>query len=173
MGVYLVFDADDRIYIVDQHAAHERITFEKLLNQARDGKIKVQQMLVPITIPLTTQEMLIWQDGANLRLEEIGFQTTKWDEKTIAVYTSPVEINNIEIAIKNILSDTSINIISIEDILKKACRSSTMANEKLSEIEAETLKKSLLSCENPLTCPHGRPTIVEIEKRFIEKQFLR
>jgi len=173
MGVYLVFDADDRIYIVDQHAAHERITFEKLLNQARDGKIKVQQMLVPITIPLTTQEMLIWQDGANLRLEEIGFQTTKWDEKTIAVYTSPVEINNIEIAIKNILSDTSINIINIEDILKKACRSSTMANEKLSEIEAETLKKSLLFCENPLTCPHGRPTIVEIEKRFIEKQFLR
>ncbi len=172
MGTYLVFDADDRIYIVDQHAAHERITFEKLINQTKQGKLEVQQLLVPVTVTLTVQEMIVWQQDGNLKLEEIGFQTTKWDEKTIAVHTSPVEINNPEIAVRNILSDTNVN-QSIEELLRKACRSSTMANEKLTVDEAESLKKSLLLCERPLTCPHGRPTIIEIERRFIEKQFLR
>ncbi|HOL50492.1 MAG TPA: DNA mismatch repair protein MutL, partial [bacterium] len=74
--------------------------------------------------------------------------------------------------IRNILSENSVN-FDIETLLKKACRRSTMAGEKLSETEAAGLRDQLIKCKNPLTCPHGRPTIVEIEKKFIEKQFIR
>ncbi|MGC9066573.1 MAG: DNA mismatch repair endonuclease MutL [Candidatus Ratteibacteria bacterium] len=169
---YLLFEAKDKIYLIDQHAAHERIIFEKLHLQAKGGKIQVEQLLVPVCVNLSPQEMFTWESGGNTKLEEIGFQTTKWDKNTVAIHTKPVDIKDSEIAIRNILSENIIN-LDIETLLKKACRRSTMAGEKFSEAEATELKNQLLRCKNPLTCPHGRPTIVEIDKKFIEKQFLR
>lgn len=171
--VYLLFESAQRLYIIDQHAAHERITFENLVAQALDGKIKTEQLLVPVNIVLTSQEMMVWETGGENKLAEIGFQTMKWDNKTIAVYSKPAGIKDPLIAVKNILAESSITNFDIETLLKKACRGSTMAGQQLTEKEAYELKNLLVKCRQPLTCPHGRPTIVEIEKRFIEKQFLR
>ncbi len=169
---YLLFESKDRIYLIDQHAAHERIIFERLSLQAKNGKIQVEQLLVPVCVNLTPQEMFTWESGGNIKLEEMGFQTTKWDKNTVAIHAKPVDIKNPELAIRNILSENCLN-LDIETLLRKACRRSTMAGEKLSEAEANELKNQILRCKNPLTCPHGRPTIIEIEKRFIEKQFIR
>lgn len=172
LSTYLLFESGNRLFFVDQHAAHERITFEKLLRQANQGKIETQQLLIPVSVYLTTQEMIVWNSGGKVKLEEIGFQTTQWDDRTIAIHSCPDGIGNPELAVKNILSQGQCN-FNIEDLLKKACRGSTMAGQILSEQEAHSLKVQLLSCSQPLVCPHGRPTIIEIEKNFIERQFLR
>lgn len=169
---YLLFESEEKLYLIDQHAAHERVTFERLVAQATQGKIQIEQLLVPVSINLTPQELFIWESGGHIKLEEIGFQTTKWGKNTVAIHSKPVDIKNPEVAIRNILSENSVN-FDIETLLKKACRRSTMAGEKLSETEAAGLRDQLIKCKNPLTCPHGRPTIVEIEKKFIEKQFIR
>ncbi|MCM8764741.1 MAG: DNA mismatch repair endonuclease MutL [Candidatus Omnitrophica bacterium] len=172
LKTYLIFESTDCIFMVDQHAAHERIIFEKLLDQARKGKIETEQLLIPSSIPLSTHEMIAWESGGKIKLEEIGFITTQWDTRIIAVHSCPKGINNPELAVRNILGEGKIN-LDIETLLKKACRGSTMAGENLSLEEAESLKVALISCEQPLVCPHGRPTIVEIGKKFIEKQFFR
>ncbi len=172
LETYLIFGSADCLFFVDQHAAHERIIFEKLLSQARKGKIKAEQLLIPLSLPLSTQEMLAWESGGKIRLEEIGFQTTQWDKQTIAIHSCPESIVNPELAVRNILSEGNVD-FDVETLLKKACRGSTMAGEQLSSEEAENLKITLMSCEQPLTCPHGRPTIIKISRKFIEKQFLR
>ncbi|MCM8815012.1 MAG: DNA mismatch repair endonuclease MutL [Candidatus Omnitrophica bacterium] len=169
---YLIFEASDCIFFVDYHAAHERITFENLLIQAKKGKIKTEQLLIPASIPLSTHEIIAWQSWGKIKLEEIGFASTQWDDRTIAIYSCPEGIKNPIQAVRNILAESNIN-FDIETLLKKACRNSTMAGEKISNQEAETLKTSLISCDQPLVCPHGRPTVIEINKRFIEKQFFR
>lgn len=172
LSTYLLFEYNDRLFLVDQHAAHERIVFEKLLFQIKQGKIKTHQLLIPVSVPLTTPEIIGWSSGGKIKLEEIGFQTTQWDNNTIAVHSCPEGIQNPELAIKNILAQ-EISIFDTETLIMKACRGSTMSGQQLSAQEAEALKVQLISCNNPLTCPHGRPTIVEIEKNFIDKQFRR
>lgn len=169
---YLIFELRDSLFIVDQHAAHERIVFERLINQANRGKIKTEQLLIPVSLSLSTQEMMLWESGGKIKLEEIGFQTTKWENRTIAIHSCPEGIKNPEKSVRNILSLGTMN-LDIETLLKKACRGSTMAGEIISEQEADSLKNELMTCKQPLTCPHGRPTIIEIEKRFLEKQFMR
>ncbi|MCM8829244.1 MAG: hypothetical protein NC902_08235, partial [Candidatus Omnitrophica bacterium] len=169
---YLIFEFGDCIFLVDQHAAHERIIFEKLLTQAKKGKIETEQLLIPASISLSTHEMIAWESGGKIKLEEIGFITTQWDTRTIAIHSAPEGIKNAVLAVRNILAEGNIN-FDIETFLRKACRGSTMAGENLSPEEAETLKTTLISCQQPLVCPHGRPTIIEISKKFIEKQFFR
>ncbi|MCX7706367.1 MAG: DNA mismatch repair endonuclease MutL [bacterium] len=172
LSTYLLFEYNERLFIVDQHAAHERIIFEKLLAQVNKGKVITHQLLIPVSVPLTAIEMINWKLEGKTKLEKIGFQTTQWDSKTIAIHSCPEGIKKPELAVRNILSE-GVHAFDIETILKKACRGSTMSGQQLSSEEAEALKIQLVSCNNPLTCPHGRPTIVEIERKFIEKMFLR
>ncbi|MCM8759123.1 MAG: DNA mismatch repair endonuclease MutL [Candidatus Omnitrophica bacterium] len=172
LSTYLLFEYKDRLFIVDQHAAHERIVFERLLFQIKNGKIKTHQLLIPVSISLTPTEMIVWNSGGKKKLEEIGFHSTQWDNKTIAIHCCPVGIKNPELAVRNILSHGNLS-LDTEELLKRACRGSTMSGQQLSEEEAEKLKIQLTTCNNPFRCPHGRPTVIEIEKRFIDKQFLR
>lgn len=171
---YLFFEAEDSLLIIDQHAAHERINFELFLNQIKTGHLETQHLLQPILIPVSSQELIIWNE-VNETLESIGFSTRQWDEETIALHTHPQLIKKPEIALKNLLvpEKKDKNNYDKDILASKACHNSIRTGYLLSAPEALSLKDHLLRCNNPLTCPHGRPTIVEIPENIFQKQFLR
>lgn len=169
---YLLFEYSSSLFVIDQHAAHERINYEKFLNQIRKKNIQIQRLLTPVIINLTPVELSVWEEGKEI-IEKIGFLTTRWDKESIAIYGYPSFIKNSEIAMRNILSDREIRKWDEEKLARNACRASVMAGEDITEKEAIAIKNSLLECENPLICPHGRPTVIEISEDFFDREFLR
>ncbi|MCM8784661.1 MAG: DNA mismatch repair endonuclease MutL [Candidatus Omnitrophica bacterium] len=169
---YLIFESDDSLLIVDQHAVMERINYEIFINQIEKGKIQIQQILTPIIIELNYEEMIIWEKTAKI-LERFGFLTTRWSENKIAIHGYPSLIKDIEFAIRNILDEKDIKKYDKEEVSKRACRVSIMAGEKITDKEAKYLIEKLAKCKNPFVCPHGRPIIIELTENFLDRQFLR
>ncbi len=169
---YLLFEANNSLLIIDQHAAHERISYEKLTRQIESGKVEVQNLLTPILLRLTRQELLIWEEIKE-KLEELGFSTSAWDNESIAIHSHPQLIDNPEKAARNILSGNNTSQNDINTLARRACRQSVMTGDSLKKEQAVFIKTELLKCKTPFTCPHGRPTTVEIQESFLNKQFLR
>lgn len=169
---YLLFGTEKSLLVIDQHAAAERINYEKLIQQIETKNIEIQNILTPILIRITRQEMLAWEETKD-KLEKLGFSTTLWDNASIAIHSHPQLINNPEIAIRNILSDEDIASYDVNALARRACRQSIMVGYQVKKEEAEFLQKQLLECADPFTCPHGRPTIIEIQESLLNKQFLR
>jgi len=169
---YLFFESGNKLLLIDQHAAQERITYERLKKQIDAGSIEVQRLLAPVTITLAPQEMLRWEE-LHEEIELIGFSTTQWGDHAIAVHSHPQLISNIEAAMRELLSGETIERCDKETLARRACRKSVMAGDKMSSQESGHLRDNLLMCEDPFTCPHGRPTVVEIPESFLNKQFLR
>jgi len=172
MNKYLLFETDDSLFVIDQHAAHERITYERFKKQIESGKVEIQQLLMPVLIRLSHQEFIVWEDGKK-KMEEIGFTTTLWDKENIACHTHPQLISHPEMAIRNLLSEKNIPKCDSDTLARRACRESVMAGQLVKKEEAEFLKDELMKCDDPFICPHGRPTVVEIKEKFLNKQFLR
>ncbi len=173
LNKYIIFDSGDSILFIDQHSAHERITFERYKKEMETGQVEVQTLLIPFLIKLSYQEMLMWEETKGF-LEEIGFSTTKLDNQTIAVHSHPIFILRFQDAVKNILTeDKKIITLDKEEIAKRACRFSVMAGTVITKQEAEHIRDSLIKCSVPFVCPHGRPTVIEISEKTLDKQFLR
>ncbi len=170
---YLFFENPPSLIIMDQHAAHERVNYEAILRQAKDNLIEAQHCLTPQIISLSTEETIAWEEIKET-LEKIGFSTTLWDKNTLAIHTYPRILKDPGHCLKNILSvEEPEKPKDLEQIAKRACRSSIMANQPLNPEQAKWLVRELLKCENPFACPHGRPTVIEIDIGFFEKEFLR
>lgn len=169
---FLLFEQDKSLFVVDQHAAQERIAFEHLMLQMEKGTVEVQHLLSPITIPLSLQEVVSWEEAKG-QLEEMGFSSTLFDQETMAVHTYPVLLKNPEAAIRYLLSGENIAHCDHETIARRACRSSVMAGDYLNKEKAEYQRDQLIKCRDPFTCPHGRPTVIEMSEKFLDKQFLR
>ncbi len=169
---YLLFETVRSLLVIDQHAAAERINYEKLIQQIEGKNIEIQNILTPILIRITRQEMLTWEETKG-KLEELGFSTSLWDNDSIAIHSHPQLINNPEIAVRNILSDDDVAGYDVNTLARRACRQSIMVGYQVKKEEAEFLRKQLLECADPFTCPHGRPTVIEIQESLLNKQFLR
>jgi len=175
---YLLFETGNSLIVVDQHAAHERINFEALKNQLDKGKVEVQQLLSPILIKLSPEELLNWEEGKE-KIETLGLSTTLWDKQTIALHAHPLLIKNPEVSIRSLLApwvgttSESLSRCDNETLARRACRQSVMAGKQITREEAENLRKLLLNCKDPFTCPHGRPMVVEIREKQLAKYFLR
>jgi len=169
---YLFFESGTSLLLVDQHAAQERVMFEKYTDQINSGQIEVQKLLTPLIMPLSHQEMFVWEEAGE-KLEEIGISTTQWDKGSIAIHAHPEIIDQPELAVRNILAGEQVARCRRDMLARWACRSSVMAGDSIKKKGAEFLQKQLLETRDPFTCPHGRPTIVEIEERFLNRQFLR
>lgn len=169
---YLLFETSGSLLLMDQHAAHERINFEAFKKQIEKGTVEVQQLLSPILIKLSPEERVNWEDGKE-KLDTIGLMTTQWDKNTIGLHAHPLLIKNPEFAIRNLLAGEKISRCDTETLARKACRSSVMTGERIHAAEAENLRKLLLQCSDPFTCPHGRPTVVELPEKQLAKYFLR
>lgn len=169
---YLFFGSGKTLLIIDQHAAQERIMFEHFIRQMQDSVIEVQNLLTPYLIKVSAQDMLNWQENKE-RLTEIGFDTTQFDNETVAIQSHPAVIQHPEDAVKELLAHGDTARCDHDTIARRACRASVMAGDALTKDQAEFQKEQLLQCSDPFTCPHGRPIVIEMTSDFLDKQFLR
>jgi DNA mismatch repair protein MutL len=158
--------------IVDQHAAQERIMFEKFKNQIENARVESQPLLTPLLLKLSPQEKIAWEDNKD-KLAAAGIETTQFDDDTIALQTQPLLLKNIELVVRALLSGQEAQRLDHDTLARRACKASVVAGDKLDPSQIEHQRKELLGCKDPFICPHGRPTVIEINQGFLDRQFLR
>lgn len=178
-GTYLLFQNENGLYLMDQHAAAERIRYEKYIEALSNPTKVSQDLLVPAIIEVTKNEKIFIQKN-NEELKNIGLVLEDAGDNNLYLRSVPVWFigNSIEITeemIKCIVESNTIDIKSIRDELAKriSCKGAIKANRNVEVTEANALLKQLSECKNPFTCPHGRPVIINISQNEIEKLFLR
>ena len=179
---YNIFQSltEDKIILMDQHAAHERINFEKFLNLYEKKEVASQQLISPILITVTSEEIDLYKKFSNM-FYDLGFEVDAFSNDTLIIRGLPeiLEIPKTGDLFTNILDRLNDDINSFDDseiinkIISMSCKASVKSGDFMSNLELEGLLQQLLQCENPLTCPHGRPTIIEVSKNELEKLFLR
>lgn len=167
------------LFFIDQHAAHERIMYEKYRKEFENESIHVQQLISPEIIDLTNSEFTLINDNLDF-FKKMGFEIENFGSNSYAIRGVPFLFGNPNIRnlFLDILDSMDKNISSsydtrLDKLMKLACISAIKSGDKMSNLEIKALLKDLAKCENPYTCPHGRPTVIEITKKDIEKQFLR
>ncbi|WP_169967587.1 DNA mismatch repair endonuclease MutL [Peptoniphilus faecalis] len=170
---------DGIIFVVDQHAAHERVNYEKFLHMYLNSEITSQILLKPEIIQLNQIEYDKILNYLDL-FTKLGFKIENFGDNSVVlrevpmIFGLPTYVNFIRDIIDSLDKEISSNYeADLYEIMKKACKASVKAGDDLSEMEIESLIRDLKNCENPYTCPHGRPTIVEVSKHTISKLFLR
>ena len=146
--------------------------FERFQKQIDDGTLEVQPLLTPLLIKLNVQEQVAFEDVGE-KLKSVGIETALFDDETLAVHTQPVLLKNIENAVRTLLSGEDIARCDRATIARRACKASIVTGDTLSPQQADYQRKQLLECQDPFTCPHGRPTVVELKESFLDRQFLR
>jgi DNA mismatch repair protein MutL len=169
---FLLFEADESLLIVDQHAAQERIMFEKFKGQIDSAKVESQPLLTPLLLKLTPQEKIAWEELQE-KLTAAGIETTQFDDDTIAVQTQPLLLKNIAAVVRNLLAGEEAPRMDNATLARRACKASVVAGDKLDMTQADYQRKQLLECKDPFICPHGRPTLIEVTQNFLDRQFLR
>ena len=176
---YIIAKNEDGMFIIDQHAAAERINYEKVLNALRKDKVVVD-LLVPIKIELTGPEFLIVRENFDI-LEKYGFNAEEFGHNTIIIRSHPSWISEdiAEECIRKVVDIVSVKEdFNFDEFVWRmaatmACRMSVKANDYISYADQVWLLNELRKCENPFTCPHGRPTIITYTKYDLEKLFKR
>ena len=169
---YLLFEQGASLLMVDQHAAQERIMFEKFQKQIEQGAVETQPLLVPVLVRMNAQERVAWDDIKD-KMQEVGIEATLFDEETLAVHAQPILLKNIVLVMRALLSGADIARCDRVTIARRACKASIVTGDRLSPQQADYQRQQLLECQSPFTCPHGRPTVVELTEPFLDRQFLR
>jgi len=174
---YILIQIRSGMVIVDQHAAHERVLYDRAVKNLSDGKAVIQSLLFPATIDLTPEEYTTYEELSEV-LPAIGFDIEPFGLRTILVRGIPSGVKNWEEGklLQEILSAHSEGSrrFAVEDFLKNyACKSAIKAGMKLSIEEMQSLVDSLFATSFPFTCPHGRPTILRVSLAELEKRFHR
>ena len=177
-NTYLVTEGPDGLYLLDQHAAHERVLYERLSGDIADRTPLAQALLEPATVELSPGQEELVQASMEL-LERYGFRFEPFGERTYLLRALPtiVKDSSPEKALQDVL-----DLMSFEGLVKEreealatsiACHSAVRAGMVLSQQEMEQLVRQLESCQTPHTCPHGRPTIVHLSSHHLEREFGR
>ncbi len=169
---FLIYEVDESLLIVDQHAAQERIMFEKFKDQIEAAQVESQPLLTPLLLKLTPQEKIAWEELQE-KLTTAGIETTQFDDDTIAVQTQPLLLKNIRAVVLDLLAGGEAPRMDHAALARRACKASITAGDKLDASQADHQRKQLLECKDPFTCPHGRPTLIEVTQNFLDRQFLR
>lgn len=169
---FLFFESSNKLLIMDQHAAAERVTYEKLIRHMEKGDVEIQPLLAPILVNVSPQELTIYEEIQD-EFKKLGLESSMFDPQTIAIHSQPVLLKDIETTVRHLLAGEKVTNQDHDQIARRACRSSIMSGDKLSNDQAEFLKEELLQCLDPFTCPHGRPTVIEMSEDYLDKQFLR
>lgn len=180
-NTYIIIEMDKEMYIIDQHAAHERIMYEKVKkNYYSESSKDSQMLLLPDVITLTHKEMEIAKDNMDL-FKNAGFSLEEFGENTIKLTGVPtvcLDIDNKELFLEtldeiNTIARTAKQEKEERFIATVACKAAVKANMVLDKVEVENLMDKLLELPNPFTCPHGRPTAIKMSKYDIERKFAR
>ena len=176
---YWIVEQGECLYLIDQHAAHERILYEELMNKFKEEKVISQRMLTPLMLNLTPMETEVLKDNKEL-LETFGFELEDFGGR-FALRSTPYLLQNPSTVgfftdILDRLAEeriTNVYDTKILAVATMACKAAVKGHDVLSVREAEALIHQLLKLEHPFTCPHGRPTIVELTRYEMEKMFKR
>lgn len=180
-NTYIIAESknEEKIIFIDQHAAHERILYEKFKEEYENEEITMQILMLPEVIELTDAEMNNLIENLNV-FKDLGFDIDEFGQNSIALRAVPMIFGtpNARELFLDILDNLDSGIesnydIKLEKIMKIACTNAVKSGDSINDIEIFALIKDLKACVNPYTCPHGRPTIIEMTKKDIEKQFLR
>ena len=178
---YIILEMNNELYIMDQHAAHERILYEKVkANFFKDGDKESQMLLLPDLITLSQKEMNIAKENFEL-FKKAGFIIEEFGDNTIKVSGVPevcVDLNTKELFMEtldeiNTVARTAKQEKEERFIATVACKAAVKANMALTTEEVTSLMDQLLELPNPFTCPHGRPTVIKMSKYDIERKFAR
>ena len=179
-GTYLLAQNEDTFYLIDQHAANERVNYEKIINNLRKESVVKYDLIVPINLTFTPSESILINEKIK-EINEIGIELDDFGGGSFVVRTVPIWINQedvkvfVEEIIINIIKDLKKTKEEFLDSVSKslACKRSVKANEFLSKNQITYLLEDLIRCNNPYTCPHGRPIIIKYTKSQVEKWFKR
>ncbi len=178
LNTYLIFERNSDIYFIDQHAAHERLLYDKLINQFKIGDFAIQPLLVPYELKLNSIEYNFISTKIEY-LSNIGLDLEAGFNNNYFIHALPYELIDIDFDefFADVLQDNSLKIQQIpeiinEKLMQKACKSAIKAGKTLSKSEVDSLI-SLLNGNINLKCPHGRPIAIRIEKTEIDKWFKR
>lgn len=179
-NTYWIIEQNNNMYLIDQHAAHERVLYEEFTDKFKSETPVSQMLLTPVAVNLSEKEKSIMLDNKPL-LEKMGFEIEEFGINTYALRAVPYifdEPSNVGffVDIIDMLSDKNIDNIydtKYDAIATISCKAAVKGNNKLSYSEAQELINKILKLENPFTCPHGRPTIIEMPRYELEKKFKR
>ena len=180
-STYLVIEMKDEIYIIDQHAAHERVMYEKVKKNFYNNMEKDSQiMLLPDIIELSHKERAIVKENTDL-FKKAGFIIEEFGDNTIRLIGVPslcMELDTKELFLEILDEIDTVAITAKQEKEDKfistiACKAAVKANMKLTNEEVDTLMRQLLVLPNPFTCPHGRPTAIKMTRYDIERKFNR
>lgn len=177
---YWIIEYKDRMLMIDQHAAHEKVMYERFMKEFNENKFTSQYVDPPVIITLNGREENVLERYMSA-FSEMGFEISPFQGNDYAIRAVPsgiLDISEKEVFISMLdeLDDgTKINEINVihDRIATKACKAAVKGNMHITYTEAEELFRELLSLDNPYNCPHGRPTIIEMTKTEIEKKFKR
>ncbi len=184
IGVYdltfIIASSNEGLCLIDQHGAAERIKYEKLLKQINEKDSRKQELLIPIKIELPKNEAIILNNNINI-IKNLNIDIEEFGDNTFIIRSHPLWIDNdyaessirdiIEIVINN--KDFSYEKFVDSIITSIACHTSIKAHDYISESEVNYILENIRYCDNPFTCPHGRPTIIKFTVDEIKKMFKR
>ena len=174
-GTYLLFQNDEGLFLMDQHAAAERIRYEYYVDKIGDQEIRVYHTLIPLEQHITDQDVHLINEHKD-KLNQFGFN---FEGRNLVSHPDFLRPNEIDLAIHSILeqleNNSDINLYKLRNQLAKdiSCKGAIKANHQLSKVEIDAILKDLKTCKNPYTCPHGRPVLIKLSNQDIEKMFKR
>lgn len=177
---YWLVEFDNHLYIIDQHAAHEKVLYEKTMASLKTREFTSQMVSPPIILTLSSEEQILLEKYKNYFME-IGFEIESFGGRDYAVRAIPDNLFSIakKDLLMEMLDDLSDDILKgspdmiYEKVASMSCKAAVKGNHKMSYAEANHLIDQLLELENPYACPHGRPTIISMSKYELEKKFKR
>lgn len=179
-GTYLVAESQDGFYLVDQHAAQERVNYEYYRKEIGKVSNDQQKLLVPIVLDYPNSESILIKDKKPI-LESIGLYLDDFGQNSFVINTHPTwfvpgqEESTIKEMIDYVLNDSKISVASFREknAIMMSCKRAIKANHHVDDREAVQLLNNLTKAENPYNCPHGRPVLVEFSNKDLEKMFKR
>ena len=177
---YWLIEFDNKLYIMDQHAAHEKVMFEHLMKMASEKKVLSQQLLPPKVVHIDSAEHNLLNDHIAF-FEQTGFEIEDFGDDAIVLRAVPDDIMGVD---PQLLFDELINVLKdergklsvdffVEKLSGMACKAAIKGNTEISFAEANELLDEMMTLDNPYNCPHGRPTMISLTKTEVERKFKR
>lgn len=179
-STYIIAEKGDKMLLIDQHAAHERLKYEELKKTLENKQIMSQILIEPVIVKMTPSELSAFFEVQN-ELQNMGFECDEFGDNEVIVRSAPGDLDSGEVEELLLELVTNASVLKHELITEKnermlytiACKSAIKANHHLSTQEMETLVRNVLRLKNINTCPHGRPIIITMSQKEIEKEFKR
>ena len=177
---YWLVQYEDKLLMIDQHAAHEKVNYERLMKQFHEKNVMSQALMPPVIVSLTGQEEAVLKDNLEV-FRSLGFEVEDFGGSEYALRSVPVDLYGCDErgmfleVLDQLAEGNSFGSLRVmeEKIASMSCKAAVKGNNSLSVPEAETLIDELLTLDNPYNCPHGRPTIVSMTKYEMERKFKR